>query len=109
MYSQKVFVSRLEGLFLAVANSPNRPTFLIASPPVLDPETFCTILSYLSEDSDLYSTSLVCTAWSELSLDHLWKKMHSLFPLLQILAPMAHDEDAGTWVSIQAESGHYSA
>lgn len=65
---------------------------------ILIPELLTNVLSSLEANRDLYSTSLVCSSWSDLSLDVLWRTMESVLPLLKALAPMAESAEL-EWVS----------
>ncbi|KIO15486.1 hypothetical protein M407DRAFT_34932 [Tulasnella calospora MUT 4182] len=45
------------------------------------------------------SAARVCRTWKEPALDELWSKLSSPFPLLELLGPLAY-EDQG-WTSIE--------
>lgn len=61
----------------------------------------CEILDYIfsySQKKDLAIAARVSWLWSNIALDHLWRDIDSVFPLLEVgLPPLKMD---GEWVNL---------
>lgn len=91
--------------FEAIPGTTKSPKVLFHSNPDIL-EEICEYLSYEHETEPeairssrktLFSLALTSTAFLEPALDHLWRVLDSLFPLLKILPAFARSDD--TYVS----------
>ena len=63
------------------------------------PELLRIILSHVPHEDDM-NCALTCKLWADIARDFLWHCVRDLRPLLQLLAPLATDDDGERYVRL---------
>lgn len=65
-------------------------------------EVLDTVMNF-AENATLAACARVSSRWSALALDHLWRHMESIVPIMELISPLAlpevDDDDDEAWVS----------
>ncbi|KAG8910766.1 hypothetical protein FRC01_006142, partial [Tulasnella sp. 417] len=66
---------------------PPLPLLAASTRALAVPEILTSVLG-LSKKEDLACAALTCRKWSPVALDHLWKELDSIAPLLVLVQPL---------------------